>query len=126
MTLRVRRMLVAVLALFSLAPTPGDIGGCGQAPDLLDPPTFFANKKSTDCRRCEDCGLVSATCSSACDPDTDFEREFPPNCLPLVHDGEVCLRALQHASCSAYEAYVSDESPAVPTECNFCPAQGDP
>jgi len=46
---------------------------------------------------------------------------FPERCLPLVHDGEVCLRALLNASCGDYSQYMSDDSPTAPTECNFCP-----
>ena len=54
---RITRALLAIVVLvFCTAPTPGDIGGCGQAPDHLDAPTFFANKKRIDCERCEECG----------------------------------------------------------------------
>jgi hypothetical protein len=44
--------------------------------------------------------------------------------VPLVHDGEVCLRALDDAACEDYLEYMSDVAPTVPTECNFCPAEG--
>lgn len=121
MTRRAHVVLAALLAVGSLAPTPGDIGGCGQPPDLLDAPTFFVNKKVTDCRRCEECGLASDACTEACDASSGYATEFPPGCLPLVHDGEVCLRKLQHANCSDYSGYVADVGPTVPSECNFCP-----
>lgn len=114
-----------VLALFALvfctAPTPGDIGGCGQAPDILDARTFFVNKKSIDCTRCDDCSLASDACDTACDDTKPVPSAFPKGCVPLVHDGEVCLRALQHASCSDYMTYMDDSSPATASECNFCP-----
>ncbi|MEZ4224050.1 MAG: hypothetical protein R3B13_24085 [Polyangiaceae bacterium] len=117
-------LAVSVFALLNLAPTPGDIGGCGQEPTLLDPPTFFANKKVTDCERCDECGLASDACDDACDPKVPFDREFPAGCLPLVHDGEVCLRALLYASCDDYGSYMSDTAPSAPSECNFCPPRG--
>lgn len=121
-TSRVPKALLALaLLLFCAAPTPGDIGGCGQAPDILDAPTFFANKKRIDCERCSECGLLSDTCDEACSQSAAPSVAFPTDCVPLVHDGEVCLRALQYASCDDYAAYVDDTSPSVPSECNFCP-----
>ncbi len=119
-------LAASVFGLLSLAPTPGDIGGCGQEPTLMDAPTFFSNKKATDCERCEECGLASKACDDACDDAVPFDTAFPQDCLPLVHDGEVCLRALFHASCDDYRAFMSDVAPAVPSECNFCPARGTP
>jgi hypothetical protein len=38
-----------------------------------------------------------------------------------VHDGEVCLRVLLHASCDDYASYMNDRAPAAPSECQFCP-----
>jgi hypothetical protein len=118
--------LALILVVCCMAPTPGDIGGCGQRPDLLDPPTFFANKKHFDCLRCEDCGLATDTCTKACDETQPVATEFPKDCFPLVHDGEVCLRALRHASCDDYAGYVDDTSPSAPSECNFCPPEKGP
>ena len=111
-----------VLVLLSCtAPTPGDVGGCGQKPAELDPGTFFASKAHIDCQRCQECSLTRASCASACQFPESYPSAFPDNCVPLVHDGEVCLRALLHASCNDYASYMSDSSPSVPTECNFCP-----
>ena len=110
-----------LVLLFCTAPTPGDVGGCGQAPAELDPGTFFASKANIDCQRCEDCSLTRVSCQNACNFPDNFPSAFPDNCVPLVHDGEVCLRALLHASCDDYASYMSDSSPSVPTECNFCP-----
>jgi len=107
--------------LFCTAPTPGDIGGCGQKPAELDPGVFFSSKANVDCQRCSECGLRHAACTTACQFPERYPQAFPERCLPLVHDGEVCLRALLHASCDDYDSYMSDSSPAVPTECNFCP-----
>lgn len=110
-----------VVLLFCTAPTPGDVGGCGQTPAELDPGTFFASKANIDCERCQECSLGSVSCKNACDHPESYPSAFPEECVPFVHDGEVCLRALLHASCKDYESYMSDVSPSVPTECNFCP-----
>lgn len=115
------RALLALLCLLLLAPTPGDVGSCGQAADDLDAPIFFASKSAIDCQRCRECGLASAACETACDPDAPLPDAFPDGCLPVVHDGEVCLRALLHADCSEYREYVRDAAPRAPGECNFCP-----
>lgn len=112
------------LLLFCTAPTPGDIGGCGQSPDILDAPTFFANKKRIDCSRCDECGLVSNACQAACDEGEPTLDSFPKDCIPLVHDGEVCLHALQYASCDDYASFMADQAPSTPSECNFCPPRG--
>jgi hypothetical protein len=122
--LRERRGQVALAVLafvFCTAPTPGDIGGCGQRPQELDPEIFFQSKASIDCQRCGACGLATKSCKTACDAPATYPMSFPDRCLPLVHDGEVCLRALLNASCSDYGDYMSDTSPTAPTECNFCP-----
>lgn len=113
--------LALIVLLFCMAPTPGDIGGCGQSPDLLDAPTFFANKKLIDCSRCDECGFDESACSKACTDEYPIATAFPKDCYPLVHDGEVCLRALRHASCDDYASYVDDFAPSTPSECNFCP-----
>jgi hypothetical protein len=118
--------LALLLLLFCTAPTPGDIGGCGQNPDILDAPTFFANKKRIDCSRCSECGLFTKTCSDACDDSQSFDQAFPKDCVPVVHDGEVCLHALSYASCDDYASYVDDGAPQTPTECDFCPAGEGP
>jgi hypothetical protein len=115
-----RVLLAAGVALLCAAPTPGDIGGCGQRAELLDPPIFFASMQRMDCVRCQDCGLEGRRCDDAC-AGTPGQRDFPEGCFPLVHDGEVCLRALRYASCDDYAGYMSDTAPRVPTECNFCP-----
>lgn len=115
-----RALLAAVALLFCAAPTPGDVGGCGQDPQELDAETFFASKAGIDCERCQDCRLTTNTCARACDESLILPT-FPEGCVPLVHDGEVCLRALLFASCSDYGGYVADRDPRIPTECNFCP-----
>ncbi len=118
------RLIRALLALgvlaFCTAPTPGDVGGCSQPARELDGPTFFATKDYFDCQHCKECQFRSALCDRACGGELS-QREFPADCLPLVHDGEVCLRALQDASCDEYAAYVRDQNTEVPSECNFCP-----
>lgn len=116
-------LLLACLACLLLAPTPGDVGGCGQAPQELDAPIFFATKNQIDCEACSECGFDTQTCFNACATrDTRGER-FPDGCVPLVHDGEVCLRALAHTGCDDYAKFVSDVGAEVPSECNFCPVR---
>jgi hypothetical protein len=116
-------VLIGLLGMFVAAPTPGDIGGCGQPAQELDAGTFFASKYDIDCKRCKQCGMQSTACAKECDPKTKIPESFPEHCYPLVHDGEVCLRALYNASCSEYADYMSDSNPSSPTECNFCPAR---
>lgn len=119
-TLGARVVLSLAVLLFCTAPTPGDVGGCGQRAEELDPELFFRAKAATDCERCNECTLATTACSKACNSE-GLLREFADDCLPLVHDGEVCLRALAAASCDDYERYVRDEQREVPSECNFCP-----
>ena len=107
------------------APVPGDVGGCGQDPQDLDPATFFWSMQQIECNHCRSCGLSSAACERAC-AEALVQSEFPANCAPLVHDGEVCLRALQNGSCRDFRDIMSDRAPTVPTECDFCPAGGPP
>lgn len=120
---RASRLVLALIVLaFCAAPTPGDVGSCGQPAAELDPETFFATKDSFDCDRCRECGLETSACKRACDPGLS-QSEFPEGCVPLVHDGEVCLRALLHASCDDFETYVRERDAQTPTECNFCPVR---
>jgi hypothetical protein len=120
------KLAVGFIAVaFCAAPTPGDVGGCGQEPQELDPETFFWSLQASECTQCRDCSVSTAACQSAC-ADVLRQREFPENCVPLVHDGEVCLRALQQASCGDIREYMSDSEPSIPTECNFCPPGGSP
>ncbi len=114
-----RGLACLAIVLASAAPTAGDIGGCGQQASLLDEAKFFAQKASVDCDRCDVCGILTEHCQLACDGDTG--ETFPAGCQPLVHDGEVCLRALADASCDDYAAYVADENATTPSECAFCP-----
>lgn len=114
-----------VALAFCAAPTPGDVGGCGQEAQELDAEIFFSSLQDSQCRQCRDCGLTTAACERACG-DVLVQSEFPKDCVPLVHDGEVCLRAVQHAGCGDVRDFMSDSSPSIPTECNFCPAGGAP
>jgi len=107
-----------------MAPTPGDVGGCGQSIEDLDAQVFFEARREADCDACRQCGLSTRRCDAACDG--EGEDSFPERCFPLVHDGEVCLRALRHSNCDEYAAFVSDVAPTVPTECDFCPADEAP
>ncbi len=119
----VLRLAIAVV-FFTAAPTAGDIGSCGQAEDDLDPARFFGAKQEVDCQRCADCELTSDACGKACSPGL-LIREFPPGCVPLEHDGVVCIDALAAADCGDYRRYMADEASTIPTECNFCPPQAD-
>ena len=112
-------LTIAIFAVFGVGATVGDIGSCGQSSDELDPVTFFGIKQQTDCDKCNECGISGARCVEACKgaPAT----AFAVGCRPLVHDGEVCLRALIAASCDAYAPYMAEVSPTAPSECQFCP-----
>lgn len=110
---------LAALVAASAAPTAGDIGGCGQQAALLDDAKFFTQKARIDCDSCETCGLITERCQVACEGDNG--ETFPEGCEPLVHDGEVCLRALADADCDDYRGYVAFEGATTPTECAFCP-----
>ncbi len=112
--------MLALVALFFLAaPTAGDIGCFSTSPSPLDPNKFFLAKQADDCAACTDCGFDTNACKVACGP--PMGGTFPDLCYPLVQDGEVCLRALEAASCGDYQGYMSDVAASVPTECDFCP-----
>jgi len=111
---------VAVLALLSMAPTSGDVGGCGTTATLLDRTVYADARKDLDCKRCEECGVATERCVRACDPKAASDIVLPVTCRPLYRDGQVCLRAIAAASCDTFETYVDDVAPAVPTECDFC------
>lgn len=115
-----RTGVVAILGLLCMAPTPGDIGGCGGEIEALDLTAFAHARKDEDCRRCGECGITSARCARACDPDIGPETVVHGACLPLHRDGVVCLRALRAASCDAYATYVDEQAPVTPSECAFC------
>ena len=111
----------ALLALvFGAGPTVGDIGSCGDTATLLDIKTFEAERKVLDCDRCRQCGFVTDHCARACNPTLPSDVVIPSTCYPLTHDGEVCILALEAASCADYASFVSDVDPTVPTECEFC------
>jgi hypothetical protein len=110
-----------VLALvFGAAPTVGDVGSCGTTASALDQASFAHARKTLDCQRCTACGLDTQTCRDACNPKAPGDVSWPSTCHPLLHDGEVCLDALQAAGCGDYASFVSDVAPTLPTECDFC------
>lgn len=120
---RARLGLVMVLSVLAAAPTVGDVGGCNEQADALGPEKFFAARLESECMQCRACGLEAlAGCRRACDPKTKVPQTFPAGCRPLVHDGEVCLRAIEALSCDAFADVVAS-SPIVPSECDFCPAE---
>lgn len=114
------RIGFAFVALaFCAAPVPGDAGGCSQRAQELDVEAFFDIKQGIDCDRCRECGLSSEACDVSCARTS--EASLPLGCIPLVHDAEVCLRALIAASCQEYRGHMRDVGATAPTECNFCP-----
>ncbi len=115
------RLMVA-LVFFVAAPTVGDIGSCSQPEDDLDPAKFFPAKQALDCQRCLDCEITTDACNVACGAVN--AQDFPKGCVPLVHDGEVCLDALDAATCADYARFMADQEAIIPTECNFCPPLG--
>lgn len=115
------RLGISLLAIYVLmAPVAGDIGSCGQKAEELDAVKFFEAKQFVECNRCIDCGFTNETCQTICNVALE-DPSFHPDCFPLAHDGEVCLNALEAASCDAFERFVDDVAPTIPTECNFCP-----
>jgi hypothetical protein len=112
---------MALAVVLGMGPTVGDIGSCGQQADDLDAPIFFDLKANIDCGRCGECNLRDQSCDHACYDAPQIA--FPNGCRPLVHDGEVCLRALIHASCDDYTSFMDDARPVAPSECQFCPAR---
>jgi hypothetical protein len=115
------RAALAALFVLCAAPTPGDIGGCGQRVQPLGAEPFYERKQEIDCEKCKECDFSTDFCDDACDPDHLPRDEFPEGCEPIVHDGEVCLNALEATGCGDYEAYVKDEGREAPNECRFCP-----
>ncbi len=112
--------LAVVVLFFTAAPTAGDIGCFTQPADDLDPVKFFSAKQDLDCTECVKCDIATTACARACAP-AAVDPGFPAGCFPVVHDGEVCLDALEVASCSDYAGYMADQGPTIPTECDFCP-----
>lgn len=104
---------------FCAAPVPGDIGGCSRPAEPLNAEAFFEDKRAVDCSRCRECGLESHACEEACSART--LASLSDGCVPLEHDGQVCLRALLAASCDQVRGYMRDAGATAPTECDFCP-----
>lgn len=122
--LRLPSLPLALTALFFLtAPYSGDYGCFTDQAADLDPNKFFLSKQADDCAACMACNFTTNDCMRACGP--PMGGAFPYGCYPLIQDGEVCLRALEAASCSDYQSYVSDQGATIPTECDFCPALAD-
>ncbi|MGZ3456555.1 MAG: hypothetical protein ACXWUG_05580 [Polyangiales bacterium] len=113
---------VIVLAILAAAPTVGDVGGCGTQVEPLDATKFFTQELDLTCSRCDECGILAPRCKTACDTRTRIvPHTFVNGCNPVVHDGEVCINALEALSCSAFDDYV--ERSVLPTECDFCPQE---
>jgi hypothetical protein len=117
-----RHLVGITLALLCAAPTVGDVGGCGEEPEELTSSGYARARKSFDCARCKECRLATARCLRACDPKAPSDAELAPTCRPLVHDREVCIRALGDLSCEEFAHAVDDVSPRAPSECLFCRA----
>ena len=118
-----RRHLVGILlALLCTAPTVGDVGGCGEEPEELSSGGYATARKSFECARCKECRLMTAHCRRACDPKQPSDAELAPTCRPLVHDREVCFRAMGDLSCEEFARVVDDVNPRAPSECLFCRA----
>ena len=114
------------LGLLCMAPTAGDIGGCGKEATDLDAEDYAQARKSEDCDRCRECGITTERCKRACDPTKAPEIALPQTCKPVRHDGEVCLRAIDTVSCEKFATYVDDFAAATPGECDFCKIKPEP
>jgi hypothetical protein len=115
-----RRAAVFMFGALCMAPTAGDVGGCGAEVTELNAQQYAFDRKSMDCTRCRECGFGTVRCMRACDATKSPDTSVPSTCKPVKHDGEVCLRALEVATCDAYSAYIDDRAPATPSECEFC------
>ncbi len=119
---RARLGLVMVLSVLAAAPTVGDVGGCNEQADELSAEKFFKARLESECMQCRACEIAGTPgCKRVCDPLVRVPGTFPKGCRPLVHDGEVCLRAIELLSCEAF-AHVVAVNPIIPNECDFCPA----
>lgn len=121
-----RRLLIVFFAALCLAPTAGDIGGCGKEATDLDADDYAYGRKSEDCKRCRECAIETERCKRACDPMKLPDVALPATCKPVRHDGEVCLRAIDAVSCEKFATYVDDFAPATPGECDFCKVKPEP
>jgi hypothetical protein len=118
---RLQIALVGTISvLFLMAPTVGDVGGCGVTAQPLTQGQFANARKQEDCKRCTQCKLGSDRCLASCDAGVPSDYAFPDTCKPLYEDGLVCIRALAASSCDDYARYMDDTSPEAPTECQFC------
>lgn len=117
---RAPAIVVILLGVLCMAPTAGDVGGCGAEVTALDDATFAKARSELDCRRCAECNVPTTRCKNACDPSKPPATQIPKSCQALKHDGEVCLRRLESVSCEVFGSYVSDLAPATPSECQFC------
>ena len=118
-------LAAALFGALSLAPTVGDIGGCGTEPEELSSARYGRARKNLECERCRECSLGSNRCRRACDAKKEPEVVLPQTCRPLVHDGTVCLRALLALSCDEFAGAVDDRAPRTPGECLFCVETSD-
>jgi hypothetical protein len=109
-----------------MAPTVGDVGGCGRQATELDGEDFAYARKEEDCERCEECAITTERCRRACDESRLPDVALPSTCRPVRRDGEVCLRALRAASCETFASYVDDVAPRTPSECEFCRVASEP
>src|SRR5262249_23333631 len=105
---------VIVLAILAAAPTVGDVGGCRAQVEPLDATKFYTQSLELTCSRCDECGILAPRCKNACDRNHIVPHTFVNGCNPVVHDGEVCINALEALSCSAFDDYV--ERGVIPTE----------
>ncbi len=120
-----RLLAIALVLVGGLGAVPGDVGGCGQAAEELDPTIFYQRVRVVECEQCTRCAIQTLPCREACAGTESVPTEFEPGCVPLVHDGEVCLRALEAASCRVFRDTVDERAPRIPSECDFCPPRGE-
>jgi len=115
-------LFLCVISILCAAPTVGDVGSCNERADPLGAPEFFGARVDLECGKCRSCGIDSRQCTLVCEQSKNgtYPRAFPQGCHPVIHDGEVCLHALDAQSCGDFADVVSD-APIVPTECDFCP-----
>ncbi|MEZ4323895.1 MAG: hypothetical protein R3B40_01690 [Polyangiales bacterium] len=90
---------LAALALLLMGPAPGEVGGCGQDPFIVEAETFCRDQSAWECRRAEARGEVSGDELAACFdaiPNACEGATWPPTCLPRPTSlqTDACLAAL--------------------------------
>ncbi|MCB9627056.1 MAG: hypothetical protein H6725_06770 [Sandaracinaceae bacterium] len=117
-----------LLALLLVGPAPGEVGGCGADPFVVEAEDFCRDQAAWECRRAEARGELEGESLSACFdtiPNSCVGAGWPPSCVPRP-------TSLQTNAC--LDALALEENVRVPIEeldacvdvCPAAPAGGAP